>query len=507
MLQAEVDRCNAEKKEAADRGAELRKDFITAIEEKDEQIQTLEGKLRGIDSKHKQKLTKIGNKKEETQKRLNLEEKERELCGLKLEQVLANNKKLQLQKKFLEKQLEKDLREIHLEMNKIQIEIQQDQLMNSGSALQRFKSVYQVVSDQLSYIQQIVGFMDFDQQTAPGGSGIMPTNQTFDEIAREITERLHPGSEPHQQPPQSEGLVAGSPLADAARGIPPYRSDQTQSPVEEVAVAHQHAHGELAQASPPGVSPGIRSPPFAGTGAPFLPGVQRRETFPRLRGSPPKQPSLGGTNAGTPQQVLLSLEECLNSHPLELMYALLELTDDLYKDAKMQQSEHLTRLMELTQGHVDRVVVNEIVDKYLIQSKVQFQQNIFRLNEKCKALEVERKALQMKFQRANQSIQRIEEQEHMLDQKNRLLLEAEQRNVIPEEPPSAEGKHSTPRLQPAEASPHQVPPDYADSGAGGNSMGGSPEHDASLLGPQHMGDAYTGDATREGPAHAVQLEQ
>ena len=48
---------------------------------------------------------------------------------------MINNKKLVLQKKFLEKQLEKDRREIHLEMNKIQIEIQQDQLMNSSSAL------------------------------------------------------------------------------------------------------------------------------------------------------------------------------------------------------------------------------------------------------------------------------------------------------------------------------------------------------------------------------------
>ena len=201
------------------------------------------------------------------------------------------------------------------------------------------------------------------------------------------------------------------------------------------------------------------------------------------------------------------MEECLNSYPLELMYALLELTDDLYKDAKMQQSEHLTRLIELTQGHVDRGVVNEIVDKFLIQGKVQFQQNIFKLNEKCKALEVERKALQMKFQRANQSIQRIEEQEQLLDQKNRQLLEAEQRNVIPEEPHSAEGKHSTPRLQPAEASPRQAPVDFPDSGAGGNSMGDSPEHDASLLGPKHLGDAFAAEATREGPAYTAQLEQ
>lgn len=92
---------------------------------------------------------------------------------------MINNKKLMLQKKFLEKQLEKDIRELHLEMNKIQIEIQQDQLMNSSSALQRFHSVYQSVSDQLTYVQQIVGFMDFDQEGAPGGgsTGVLPGGQ------------------------------------------------------------------------------------------------------------------------------------------------------------------------------------------------------------------------------------------------------------------------------------------------------------------------------------------
>ena len=100
-----------------------------------------------------------------------------------------------LQKKFLEKQLEKDIRELHLEMNKIQIEIQQDQLMNSSSALQRFHSVYQAVSDQLTYVQQIVGFMDFDQEGAPGGgsSGLLPGGQppqSFEEIAKEISENI-----------------------------------------------------------------------------------------------------------------------------------------------------------------------------------------------------------------------------------------------------------------------------------------------------------------------------
>ena len=136
------------------------------------------------------------DQKDEAQRKLNIEEKERELYGLKLEQVMVNNKKLVLQKKFLEKQLEKDRREIHLEMNKIQIEIQQDQLMNSSSALSRFKGVYQAVSDQLAYVEQIVGFMDFDQEGAPGGGaqigalagGAQPPS--FEEVAKEINSKF-----------------------------------------------------------------------------------------------------------------------------------------------------------------------------------------------------------------------------------------------------------------------------------------------------------------------------
>lgn len=106
---------------------------------------------------------------------------------------MVNNKKLQLQKRFLEKQLEKDVREIHIEMNKIQIEIQQDQIMNSASALQRFKSVYQSVSDQLNYAQQIVGFMDFDQDVVghgKKGGDESAGHQTFDDVAKEMTSKL-----------------------------------------------------------------------------------------------------------------------------------------------------------------------------------------------------------------------------------------------------------------------------------------------------------------------------
>jgi hypothetical protein len=50
---------------------------------------------------------------------------------------------------------------VQLEMNKIQIEIQQE---GDNNILYRFKQVYQAVMDQMSYVRQIVGFMDIDQE-------------------------------------------------------------------------------------------------------------------------------------------------------------------------------------------------------------------------------------------------------------------------------------------------------------------------------------------------------
>jgi len=102
----------------------------------------LERELREIGARHARKLSKVGGKKDETQKKLNIEEKERELFGLKLEQMLVNNKKLQLQKKFLERKLGEDLRELHLEMTKCDLEIQEDQILNSAAVGKRLKSVY-----------------------------------------------------------------------------------------------------------------------------------------------------------------------------------------------------------------------------------------------------------------------------------------------------------------------------------------------------------------------------
>ena len=73
----------------------------------------------------------INSIRESTQKRLNIEEQERTMNSLKLDYLLNNNKKLQLQKKFLEKTLDRDLKNLQTEMNKAQIEMQRDTFVSS----------------------------------------------------------------------------------------------------------------------------------------------------------------------------------------------------------------------------------------------------------------------------------------------------------------------------------------------------------------------------------------
>ena len=58
---------------------------MSAVKDKDTIIADLKKELDGIDARYERKLTKVGGKKEETQKKLNIEEKEREMSVLKLE--------------------------------------------------------------------------------------------------------------------------------------------------------------------------------------------------------------------------------------------------------------------------------------------------------------------------------------------------------------------------------------------------------------------------------------
>jgi hypothetical protein len=50
--------------------------------------------------------------------------------------------------------------------------------------------------------------------------------------------------------------------------------------------------------------------------------------------SQPQRP-MGGNQGGAPQQFLLTVDECLASYPNELLYAILEMLNENFKDAKM----------------------------------------------------------------------------------------------------------------------------------------------------------------------------
>lgn len=75
----------------------------------------------------------------------------------------------------------------------------------------------------------------------------------------------------------------------------------------------------------------------------------------------------------------------------------------------MHESENLGKIAELLNGQVDRRIVDEITDKYLMQQRVQFSQHLHALNDKCKSLAIERKNLQYKVRRAKLDMKRMDE--------------------------------------------------------------------------------------------------
>lgn len=84
-LKSELNRMIQENKDLQGKCQELEREFNTLNTDKNEEIEKLKEALQGIESKHDRKLKKINVKKIETENKLNVEEKERELFGLKLE--------------------------------------------------------------------------------------------------------------------------------------------------------------------------------------------------------------------------------------------------------------------------------------------------------------------------------------------------------------------------------------------------------------------------------------
>ncbi len=98
---------------------------------KDLKLADLESRFASIDQEHQSNLQHLDQQRDTTQKRLNIEEQERTMNQLKLDFLVNNNKKLQLQKRFLEKTLDKDLRDLGTEVRKAEIEMQREAVISS----------------------------------------------------------------------------------------------------------------------------------------------------------------------------------------------------------------------------------------------------------------------------------------------------------------------------------------------------------------------------------------
>jgi polyhydroxyalkanoate synthesis regulator phasin len=88
------------------------------------------------------------------------------------------------------------------------------------------------------------------------------------------------------------------------------------------------------------------------------------------------------------------------SHPNELIYTLLEITNESFEEAKIQQSDIIKTLLDITTQQIDKNIVNQVMDKFFMQNKVQMTQHIQKLHEKIASLETERNNLQHKIQRS-----------------------------------------------------------------------------------------------------------
>jgi len=239
--------------------------------------------------------------------------------------------------------------------------------------------------------------MDFDQEGVPGGSrgptqpgGAQP--QTFDDVAREIHEKCQPArlSEMAQINEQLDAEESG------------------QSPGQHPSQLVNDAQEGGGATGEPG-STGLSAGRMSGTGyshseplQPQLASHVRNSTMPNQRNQ-----ALSGQVRPT-SQALLSEEECLTSYPNELLCALLEVLTENFREAKVHPSDHVARLSELVRGRVARPVVKDIHDKYLDQNRIQLSQFVHRLTDRCKELEIDRKNLQYRVQRAKLDMKRVE---------------------------------------------------------------------------------------------------
>ena len=106
--------------------------------------------------------------------------------SMKLEYLLNNNKKLQLQKRFLEKALNKNLEDLGTMMQKADLEVARESFISAKQAQQRLQQMFTFSRDSLAYVKDIVLFMKFDVGEQIQGN---PTQKDMNEPEVELPKR------------------------------------------------------------------------------------------------------------------------------------------------------------------------------------------------------------------------------------------------------------------------------------------------------------------------------
>lgn len=131
----------------------------------DQKIQHLEiVKVKEL-AEHSRLVGKITSQQNETQNKLNIEEKERNLHAMKLQQMIATHRNMLAQKKFLKNTISKSLGNIQAEIRKGQLEYRQVGLINVKDAQDKLQVVFALTQQTLEEVVQVIEFMSVDERS------------------------------------------------------------------------------------------------------------------------------------------------------------------------------------------------------------------------------------------------------------------------------------------------------------------------------------------------------
>lgn len=157
--------------------AEAYRDKITKMEEefneilssKETELAEARDKIQRITNDFKKRLATEKQKNEQERMAQEIESREENMKKIRLEFILSNQRKMQMQQKYLEQQLDKDLKQLSITINQAEMDLKRDQLIPSSSAIARIQELHQFMNSSLTYTKRLVSFMVFDQEHDKSG--------------------------------------------------------------------------------------------------------------------------------------------------------------------------------------------------------------------------------------------------------------------------------------------------------------------------------------------------